>query len=243
MKNKIIICLSFCFALFIGLNFVNADSLYPLDLTLNDVPLTEEQLTLAKENGYIIYTYYSNNTYTYGRIVIPTSSVVKFYKKKNPSFGINCIENYGGNFYYMTFRYTNSGTCTITDNFSEHKNFQTLINLDKVDSSPESYRLVTTIPIYTDNTFTDIYYDPIQTEQDDTIGDPNSDLQLSYEYNEDFTECHIIATLKNGAFTDKIYYSNIMPSISGQGLLTKNGFPTERFNSYRKSIFVFPSRR
>lgn len=62
---------------------------------------------------------------------------------------------------------------------------------------------------------------------DDTIGDPNSRLQISYEYNEDNTECKINATIKDGAFTDKIYYSNYMPSISGQGLITKKPFPVD----------------
>ena len=66
----------------------------------------------------------------------------------------------------------------------------------------------------------DLWYSP-----DDTIGDPSSDLQLSYKYNEDNTSCHIDATLKGGEFTDQIYYSNIAPSIAGQGLLTKKPFP------------------
>lgn len=68
----------------------------------------------------------------------------------------------------------------------------------------------------------------IGNSQDDTIGNPSSNLQLSYEYNEDYSECKINATLKNGQFTDTIFYSNYMPSISGQGLLTKVLFPRER---------------
>lgn len=62
---------------------------------------------------------------------------------------------------------------------------------------------------------------------DDTIGDPNSRLQVTYEYNEDNTECKINATIKDGSFTDKIFYSNDMPSISGQGLITKKAFPID----------------
>lgn len=93
--------------------------------------------------------------------------------------------------------------------------------------------------IYIHNT--DTLYTSATVVPDDSIGDSNSDLVLTYEYNEDNTECHIDATLKNGAFTDKIYYSNIAPSISGQGLITKKAFPSERFNSYRKSKFIFPS--
>lgn len=62
---------------------------------------------------------------------------------------------------------------------------------------------------------------------DDSIADPNSRLQIIYEYNEDNTECKINATIKDGSFTDKIYYSNDMPSISGQGLITKKAFPID----------------
>lgn len=61
---------------------------------------------------------------------------------------------------------------------------------------------------------------------DDTIGDPNSRLQVTYEYNEDNTECKINATIKDGSFTDKIFYSNYMPGPSGH-LLTKQPFPID----------------
>lgn len=62
--------------------------------------------------------------------------------------------------------------------------------------------------------------------EDDTIGDPNSRLQVTYEYNEDNTECKINATIKDGSFTDKIFYSNYMPGITGE-LLTKIPFPID----------------
>lgn len=52
----------------------------------------------------------------------------------------------------------------------------------------------------------DIIYQP-----DTTIGDVNSNLKITYEYNEELTECKINATLVDGAFTDKIYYSNYQP--------------------------------
>lgn len=73
------------------------------------------------------------------------------------------------------------------------------------------------------------------------IGDPSSRLKLSYEYNEDYTECHVNATLENGAFTDRIFYSNYMPSIAGQGLLSKQSFPRERYNFKRKSVLILSS--
>ena len=65
----------------------------------------------------------------------------------------------------------------------------------------------------------DLWYSP-----DDTIGDPSSDLQLSYKYNEDNTSCHIDATLKGGEFTDQIYYSNYQFDLEGK-LKTKKPFP------------------
>ena len=46
---------------------------------------------------------------------------------------------------------------------------------------------------------------------DTSISNPDSRLQLTYEYNEELTECKINATLANGSFTDKIYYSNYQP--------------------------------
>lgn len=67
-------------------------------------------------------------------------------------------------------------------------------------------------------------------KKDAEIGDTSSRLKLSYEYNEEYTECKINATLEGGQFTDRIFYSNYMPSIAGQGLLSKKAFPRERYN-------------
>ena len=78
------------------------------------------------------------------------------------------------------------------------------------------------------NNFDIIYNDVLiaPSMEDDTIGDPNSRLQISHEYNEDNTECKINATIKDGSFTDKIFYSNYMPGPSGH-LLTKQPFPID----------------
>lgn len=64
------------------------------------------------------------------------------------------------------------------------------------------------------------------SDTDVTIGDNTSRLKLSYEYNENNTECKINATLENGAFTDRIYYSNYMPGLNGE-LLSKRSFPRD----------------
>lgn len=97
-----------------------------------------------------------------------------------------------------------------------------LIELPRVGYSNENYYLLA-------HNFDIIYNDVLiaPSMEDDTIGDLNSRLQITYEYNEDNTECKINATIKDGAFTDKIFYSNDLPSITGQGLITKKAFPID----------------
>ena len=58
-------------------------------------------------------------------------------------------------------------------------------------------------------------------QKDAEIGDTSSRLKLSYEYNEDYTECKINATLEGGQFTDRIFYSNYMPSIARTRFIVK----------------------
>lgn len=108
------------------------------------------------------------------------------------------------------------------DNF---KNNPYVINVQE-DSRYDSNYFYTNFDIIDKNTGVNLKTADIGVEKDAEIGDPSSRLKLSYEYNEDYTECKINATLENGAFTDKIFYSNYMPSIAGQGLLSKKGFPT-----------------
>lgn len=79
-------------------------------------------------------------------------------------------------------------------------------------------------------------------EGDDAIGDPNSRLKLTYEYNDINTACKVNATLEGGEFTDRIYYSNYMPGVNG-ALASKKAFPRERFNFNGKSIFIFSGGR
>lgn len=68
------------------------------------------------------------------------------------------------------------------------------------------------------------------TVHDTTIEDKNSNIKLTYSYSEDTSTCHVDATILNGAFSDKLYYSYQMPSIAGQGLVIgKTQFPLERF--------------
>lgn len=80
------------------------------------------------------------------------------------------------------------------------------------------------------------------SETGGTVGDSSSRLKLTYEYNDINTACKVNATLENGAFTDRIYYSNYMPGIDGS-LKTKKAFPRERTYFNRKSVFIFSSRR
>lgn len=112
------------------------------------------------------------------------------------------------------------GTYNIVSNV-EFTSSTGLIELPRVGYSNENYYLLA-------HNFDIIYNDVLiaPSMEDDTIGDPNSRLQISHEYNEDNTECKINATIKDGSFTDKIFYSNYMPGPSGH-LLTKQPFPID----------------
>lgn len=63
-------------------------------------------------------------------------------------------------------------------------------------------------------------------KKDAEIGDTSSRLKLSYEYNEEYTECKINATLEGGQFTDRIFYSNYMPSIARTRSIVKKSIST-----------------
>lgn len=222
VKNKIIAIILLVAFIIPMFTFVNADSLTPK--TLDEFNLTEEQLSLAQNNGYISYAYYSNGwngTFTSYDLVILASPDDSFYFK---SSGNKALTTTSGSAYSKCIATTSD--YNVDFRFSE--NYSGTFKSAFTDES-KCMVISGTANIYNDINCKELFF--TGEVKDDTISDPNSDLQLSYEYNEDFTECHINATLKNGSFTDKIYYSNIMPSISGQGLLTKNGFPAERFNS------------
>lgn len=170
-------------------------------------------------NGFFL----QRTTYNVNYLYVFTDSETKCYIKSTSS-----------GTYYLCFN-KDTYYIRILDDGSLSGNFNKVNadfnNISTPVESAENYFL-STVPIYQSKTSNDIVLESNYV-QDDTISDPSSDLQLSYEYNEDFTSCHINATLKNGAFTDKIYYSNLAPSISGQGLLTKRGFPVERYRYYR----------
>lgn len=90
--------------------------------------------------------------------------------------------------------------------------------------------------IYNSNGSTLLYSYPDYVFQNSLtiIDNPNSDIVITYEYNQDYSSCHVDATIRNGAFSDKLYYSYQMPSIAGQGLtLGKTAFPS-RWYRYNK---------
>lgn len=86
----------------------------------------------------------------------------------------------------------------------------------------------------------EIVYQP--TPDDPAIGDASSKLKLTYEYNEEFTECKINATLEDGVFTDKIYYSTSYSHLEGV-LENKLEFPNSRYYNFRKCYCIFSSGR
>ena len=219
VKNKIILCLSFCFILFIGLNFVSAAS-FTIDDVTYDVPEFDSYIESSK--FYIIY-----------RRKDSTQVKLQYIPSDNTVYDVVKMEYNGAETYNLTGYgsdgvYSRAYTCSYNLDTNEFKAWSTSTIQPLTDITlGEVYAC--SMDIY--NTDGSIYFS--SAPQDDTIGNPNSDLQLSYEYNEDFTECHIDATLKNGAFTDKIYYSEYPFGVDGT-LKTKKGFPVERYNNFWK---------
>ncbi len=77
----------------------------------------------------------------------------------------------------------------------------------------------------------------IPVKKDENISDNSSRLKITYEYNTEYTECTISATLIDGAFTDKIFYSNYQPGVTGK-LLSKKPFPVSGITvSENQSLF------
>lgn len=75
------------------------------------------------------------------------------------------------------------------------------------------------------------------SKKDENISDNSSKLKITYEYNTEYTECTISATLIDGAFTDKIFYSNYQPGVTGK-LLSKKPFPVSGITvSENQSLF------
>ncbi|MBQ9012683.1 MAG: hypothetical protein IJ094_03850 [Bacilli bacterium] len=175
---------------------------------------------LPKDFDYTNLTVYSDALYNGNRQVV-----------------FNVPSNLSSYAYSLSF-HTYSKGYIYTCNFPSYNADSTFSN-NRLSMFPDNTFL-------SDVTFTDnngnTYFEVNHTaDKEVEIGDPSSRLKLSYEYNEDYTECHVNATLENGAFTDRIFYSNYMPSIAGQGLLSKQSFPRERCNFKRKSVFIFSS--
>lgn len=218
---KKVLFLLFLFCIFFNLFSVFASELYKVRLN-DEMSISEFNISSLHEYKYIYAVNAGFNTFVVG--FNDLSHIYYEYNSEYSQLLVNwkrasltsndkaCI---------LTF-ITSTKQLTYTDKFEGGVGDDIgLVNLPL-----ESY-------IYPDYLFYnnfDIIFDGLETVpsmEDDTIGDPNSKLQVTYEYNEDNTECKINATIKDGAFTDKIYYSNYMPSISGQGLITKKPFPVD----------------
>ena len=157
---------------------------------------------------------------------------------ENRSVVFNVTSNLTSNAYCLTLIRSSNGSNSFQCDFPSY-NASNIFSNNRLTMYPDNTFL-------SDVTFTDnngnTYFEVNHTaDKEVEIGDPSSRLKLSYEYNQDFTECHVNATLENGAFTDRIFYSNYMPSIAGQGLLSKQAFPRERCNFKRKSILILSS--
>lgn len=59
------------------------------------------------------------------------------------------------------------------------------------------------------------------------IYDKNSKINISFKYNDIKTLCHVDVTIKDGNFTDKLFYSNYVPGINGELNVGKTEFPRD----------------
>ena len=244
MKNKIIFSFLFvtllflnvvCFASDVTTELTPSDCFTPNQTIINEVPqrpltLEEWQLssdleTKAKTNGYISTFILSKPT---GKPIRVGSYYIYILNDSNGKLYINnSYTNYSQN--CINIKSTSSAIrLSYSADWNNNWDFKfNAYNLSTYDFnlnagqfvSVSDDQFISTVPIYTDDTFSGTFYEP-----DDTIGDPSSDLQLSYQYNEDNTSCHIDATLKGGEFTDQIYYSNYQFDLEGK-LKTKKPFP------------------
>lgn len=173
---------------------------YYIGYNAGTVGSTVPQYYLIFSNNPILVSLDSNNLrYTY---TLNKSYIFRFYDTLNfPTYSNNLLDTSDGYKYYNRA----DAWCDSTNPFimSDHDIY--LVN-DACDGP------------------SDTIFNPKNVIPDDTIGDPRSDLQLSYQYNEDNTSCHIDATLKGGEFTDQIYYSNYQFDLEGK-LKTKKPFP------------------
>lgn len=67
----------------------------------------------------------------------------------------------------------------------------------------------------------------------------SKELIVNFSYYNDYTKCHITADLKNGDFSDKIYYSTIPPSIVDGSLEVKQELPKAGIDLNYNTILYF----
>lgn len=210
---------SFLLISLIFANYLSADTfdVSQMKVTTDNLPENYKEFLV---NGYV-------STFD----VLNNASYLLILKDKNGKF-----YTYDDDGYYRGYLGATSAVYYFTLNTSTGKyEYKSSYNASKAIVSYEYYNgspsiCDSNVPIYTDSTCSEVFFESI-SKPDISIGNPDSKLQLTYEYNEDFTECKINATIVDGAFTDKIYYSNYQPGVTG-GLLTKKRFPTERNNCY-----------
>ncbi len=246
-----LILFSFTSSLFAAISFTPDLSSKKM-FTLDDFVLTPEEKEICLNNGYLILDYYWNfnytvepnfyhelvalpavddvfvylyNTRTGGKFLELESNIVssglKFYSKF-------CNED--GSVYYSSMK-----SCDDFFHVADTPDFHTdyVIRCDPrvcIDDGIVSYldskycHISGTVNIYADKEQSSTFFDC-----DNAIGDKDSRLKVTYEYNEDNSSCHIDATLVGGEFTDRIFYSNYAPAISTGELLSKSIFPRERY--------------
>lgn len=256
MKNKFLI-LSFIFIsiIYIFLNneniFASSSSIDDLkqyftdnkEFTFKDKDGNVKKITLSDLPSNLFKSSYSNYHDFLGFYDGNTNKIYFLFNNVDDNSNLDMLANSNRDFFFFRPNF-------IVAYFKDYVSYDVASgSWDSYNNSLGSYMwsikgdsyFCSNTNVYITNNGLDLELFSSPNEKDDTISNPDSDLQLSFNYNEDYTECKISAILKKGSFTDSIYYSNIPPSIAGQGLLTKKIFPRERNNNKRKSIFIFPS--
>lgn len=231
MKAKVFVflfCFLFLFTIFLtNVSAVTIEDLYSKDnaftvknLTTGDTKdVTIPKLTkgdFSKSINFMLF-YYGIDNYSF--VFLEEGNYFVFYQREDGGCELRIqgsYQNIGGNIYINNLK--DNYLSSVGNLYNDDIYIYSTCDLYKVANSDEAMQ--DTLPENAELIISG-------SMEDDTIGDLNSRLQITYEYNEDNTECKINATIKDGAFTDKIYYSNDMPSISGQGLITKKAFPID----------------
>ena len=171
-------------------------------------------------------------------ILLYNSNDLYFIPSSDNKFAF-CVD---GSFRLYNFQYSTSSGFSNVGSFSR-PNDNNISTIHFINYSISDYQFISNSKVYsttpvdyntisnsTFDSFTFFEANSFEVDNTVTITNTSSNIAITYEYNEDRSNCHVNATITNGSFSDKLYYSYQMPSIASQGLvLGKTAFPIERY--------------